>query len=122
MSEKQYPSDKQDKFMLRFPDGMRDRIREEAEANGRSMNAEIIHRLEQSFFASSEAGELMRIADSFSKEGALIKGVTDRVRASLSEITQVLDDMEQKADGYSKIASDHETLAVNKAVKSSKAE
>lgn len=49
MSEKQYPSDKQDKFMLRFPDGMRDRIREEAEANGRSMNAEIIHRLEQSF-------------------------------------------------------------------------
>ncbi len=35
-----------DKFMLRFPDGMRDRIRTEAEANGRSMNAEIIHRLE----------------------------------------------------------------------------
>ncbi len=35
--------------MLRFPAGMRDRIREEAENNNRSMNAEIIARLESSF-------------------------------------------------------------------------
>ncbi|MBC8718806.1 Arc family DNA-binding protein [Ochrobactrum sp. Marseille-Q0166] len=35
-----------DKFMLRFPEGMRDRIRAEAEQNNRSMNAEIIHRLQ----------------------------------------------------------------------------
>lgn len=38
-----------DKFMLRFPDGMRDRIREAAEGNKRSMNAEIVARLEQTF-------------------------------------------------------------------------
>jgi hypothetical protein len=38
-----------DKFMLRFPDGMRDRIAEAAKANGRSMNAEIIARLQYSF-------------------------------------------------------------------------
>lgn len=43
------PSDTADKFMLRFPDGMRDRIREEAENNNRSMNAEIIARLASSF-------------------------------------------------------------------------
>lgn len=38
-----------DQFPLRLPDGMRDRIREAAEANGRSMNAEIVARLEESF-------------------------------------------------------------------------
>lgn len=38
-----------DKFMLRFPDGMRERIAREASINSRSMNAEIIHRLENSF-------------------------------------------------------------------------
>lgn len=38
-----------DQFIVRLPDGMRDRIAEAAKANGRSMNAEIVHRLEQSF-------------------------------------------------------------------------
>jgi len=38
-----------DKFMLRFPDGMRDTIKASAENNGRSMNAEIIQRLRISF-------------------------------------------------------------------------
>ena len=40
------PSDTADKFMLRLPDGMRDQIAELAKANGRSMNAEIIARIE----------------------------------------------------------------------------
>lgn len=35
-----------DKYVVRFPDGMRDRIAEIAKANGRSMNAEIVQRLE----------------------------------------------------------------------------
>lgn len=34
--------------MLRFPEGMRERFRQEAVRNGRSMNAEIILRLEKS--------------------------------------------------------------------------
>ncbi|MCS4091859.1 Arc family DNA-binding protein [Rhizobium sp. BK176] len=38
-----------DQFPLRLPDGMRDRIKESAEAAGRSMNAEIVLRLESSF-------------------------------------------------------------------------
>jgi hypothetical protein len=37
-----------DKFMLRLPDGMRDRIAAEAKLNNRSMNAEIISRLDDS--------------------------------------------------------------------------
>lgn len=35
--------------MLRLPDGMRDRIAEAAKAANRSMNAEIVARLEASF-------------------------------------------------------------------------
>ena len=35
--------------MLRFPDGMRDEIKRAAERSGRSMNAEIITRLETTF-------------------------------------------------------------------------
>lgn len=38
----------QDKFMLRFPDGMREQLKQEAAKSGRSMNAEIIHRLANS--------------------------------------------------------------------------
>ena len=45
------PAQTDDKYVLRMPDGMRDRLKAEAEANGRSMNAEIVLRLEQSFNA-----------------------------------------------------------------------
>ena len=38
-----------DQYMLRLPDGMRDRIKEAAASNNRSMNAEIVARLEASF-------------------------------------------------------------------------
>lgn len=44
-----YPSDKLDQFQLRLPPGMRDRIRAAAEANNRSMNAEIVAALEDKF-------------------------------------------------------------------------
>jgi plasmid stability protein len=37
----------QDKFILRMPDGMRDQIKIEAAKNRRSMNAEIIERVEK---------------------------------------------------------------------------
>lgn len=41
------PSKQLDQFVLRLPDGMRDRIKAAAEANNRSMNAEIVARLER---------------------------------------------------------------------------
>lgn len=46
--EKQ-PIQPQDKYVVRFPDGMRDRIKAAAEANNRSMNAEIIATLEEKY-------------------------------------------------------------------------
>lgn len=38
-----------DKYIVRFPAGMRDRIAEAAKANNRSMNAEIVARLQATF-------------------------------------------------------------------------
>ncbi|MGE6213082.1 Arc family DNA-binding protein [Comamonas aquatica] len=50
MAEKNlYPSDQADKVLVRMPDGMRDRLKEVAKANNRTLNAEIVARLEQSF-------------------------------------------------------------------------
>lgn len=37
-----------DKFVIRLPDGLRDRIADQAEGNRRSMNSEIVRRLERS--------------------------------------------------------------------------
>lgn len=46
---KPVPSRGSDQFVVRFPDGLRDRIREEAEKSGRSMNAEIVATLEEKY-------------------------------------------------------------------------
>ncbi|MFC6790568.1 Arc family DNA-binding protein [Methylobacterium komagatae] len=50
----EYPSEQADKFLLRFPDGMRDRLKALAEQNKRSMNAEIVARLEASIRSQDE--------------------------------------------------------------------
>jgi hypothetical protein len=46
MARGDFPSSKQDQFVLRFPDGLRDRVKAEADGNNRSMNAEIVARIE----------------------------------------------------------------------------
>jgi hypothetical protein len=45
---RKFPSQELDKFILRLPDGMRDEIAAAAKANNRSMNAEIVLRLQNS--------------------------------------------------------------------------
>ncbi len=45
-----YPSQMQDKFNLRLPEGMRDAIAERAKQNGRSMNSEIVQILEDALY------------------------------------------------------------------------
>lgn len=60
------PSRGSDQFNLRFPDGMRDRLKAEAAKNGRSLNAEIIHRLQSSLGMESfhyRTGHAMPTAD-----------------------------------------------------------
>ena len=50
MSDKTaFPSDTADKVLVRMPDGMRDQLKDAAKTNNRTMNAEIVARLQQSF-------------------------------------------------------------------------
>ena len=44
-----------EKYIVRFPDGMRERIAQAAKKSNRSMNAEIVARLEESFAARNDA-------------------------------------------------------------------
>ncbi|HIH1546005.1 TPA: Arc family DNA-binding protein [Salmonella enterica] len=48
-----YPSQMQDKFNLRFPDGMRDAVAERAKRNGRSMNSEIVQILGDALYGTN---------------------------------------------------------------------
>ncbi|WP_370158471.1 Arc family DNA-binding protein [Salipiger bermudensis] len=61
-----------EQFMLRLPDGMRDRIRAAAEANARSMNAEIVSTLERAYPGNRDinesAAEIARLANAIKSE------------------------------------------------------
>jgi Arc-like DNA binding domain len=65
-----------DKYVLRMPDGMRDKITELAKANGRSMNAEMVFMLQQAIDAraaglSSTGIDLDALADALAPKLAL---------------------------------------------------
>lgn len=61
------PLQPQDKFIVRLPDGLRDRIAELAKANGRSMNSEIVQRLQASLEVGDD-GACVEIRDGMSPE------------------------------------------------------
>lgn len=46
MAKSSSPAADLDKVIIRLPDGMRDKLKEQAKANNRSLNAEIVDRLE----------------------------------------------------------------------------
>lgn len=56
-----FPSDNADKFIVRFPEGMRERIANSAKASGRSMNAEVVARLEGSFQPTEDHSQLKTV-------------------------------------------------------------
>ena len=113
-----------DQFMVRLPDGMRDQLKESAAANGRSMNAEIVARIEA---ALSLVNDLRRIeadvevlsasvaqykkridetqdqlSDEISRSNKLRKDATTIVRGLLSLISKDysgLDDSKRKIVG-----------------------
>lgn len=66
-----YPSQLQDKFNLRLPDGMRDAIAERAKTNGRSMNSEIVQILQEALDMDSAVAN----AREFSTHEEAMKGV-----------------------------------------------
>jgi len=63
MSTKQKPG-----YPLRMPDGLRDNIEKSAKESGRSLHAEIIHRLEEFTWVESESAERREIANNVMRE------------------------------------------------------
>lgn len=59
-----YSSRTADKFVVRLPDGMRERVADVAKDNHRSMNSEIISRLEQSLLIEEGADQPAMRVDS----------------------------------------------------------
>ncbi|QLG94678.1 Arc family DNA-binding protein [Pseudomonas yamanorum] len=53
----------EDKFVVRLPDGMRERIALQARENTRSMNSEIIHRLETTAELEAALDRALKIID-----------------------------------------------------------
>lgn len=94
------PSDLADKFMLRMPDGLRDRIRAHASANKRSMNSEIIYLLEFALdeveleaHAYTEANEIKSVPDFF----------RDRIKRTQRMLQSILADFEDPESEIAKI-------------------
>lgn len=89
MARGDFPSSKQDQFVLRFPDGLRDRIKAYAERHGRSMNAEIIRVLEREYPEPWSIDG--RVADLIEMLRILKGGVTDeRIDSLTHEIEETV--------------------------------
>ncbi|MCF3932886.1 Arc family DNA-binding protein [Acuticoccus sp. M5D2P5] len=70
-----YPSQLAERFQIRLPDGLRDRIRDAAERNHRSMNAEILCVLLDAYPEPEEAAE--RLVIDALEELVELKGMKD---------------------------------------------
>jgi len=90
-------SNTSEQFILRLPDGMRDRIKKEADKNGRSMNAEFVARLELSFNKKPEkffGANALSIADRLEPAPAELSS-TWPGRAELLEILEKLEELKK---------------------------
>lgn len=76
----------QDKFIVRLPDGMRDRIRHAAEINNRSMNAEIVATLEEKYPAPKPT--LESVLQKRVSQAIREAGITSEDDPRLNEIVQ----------------------------------
>lgn len=81
MAKGDYPSDKADQYMVRFPQGMRDTLKAAAAAHGRSMNAEIVARLELSTLNPTDLAWREKYPDY-----PLSRARLDRVSAAIGDL------------------------------------
>jgi hypothetical protein len=82
-----YPSDAAEKFIVRFPPGVREQIAEAAKAKNRSMNAEIVSRLERQDW---EDADLQRF------RAEAIEAQIEQARVGLRFITMALQFLEKE--------------------------
>lgn len=94
-----------DRFMLRLPDGMRDRIRRLAEENSRSMNAQIVYMLEYAF---DDMDVSAHIYENPKKAEATRAFLRDEIRRARSILTHILADYEDPDSEISKLVAQRE--------------
>ncbi|MCK7171577.1 Arc family DNA-binding protein [Enterobacter chengduensis] len=112
MSEK-FPSQTQDKFTVRFPDGLRDAVAERARRNGRSMNSEIIQIIEDAIaaeasgFPAGDARELRSVIrmkdDSIENYKTMVCQMAELVK-KVTSLAQ--EEIEGRDKGHQKSTSD----------------
>jgi hypothetical protein len=128
MKKPVYPSDKQDQYMVRFPEGMRDRIKVAAEVSGRSMNSEIVQRLAWSFETAAETlrldmpGDLWNalMADAAMNDLQMDERAIQLLRAAYDEtleytttLSKVLEMTEENSDLSERLEALREKLDVD---------
>ena len=86
------PAKKQDQFIVRLPDGMRNKVKKSAELNNRSMNAEIIAGLED-WLSRNDQNELE--ANNLRKAEDMIKTERIFIHEWMQEIVHRLDQLDR---------------------------
>lgn len=96
-----------DKFMLRFPDGMRDMVAESAKRHGRSMNSEIINALHEYYVRQGIHDRLVDDAVSNEVESIAGPGTSFAISENAVTIAQLADiisaRIEERLDSRAKV-------------------
>lgn len=88
-----YPSDLADKVLVRMPDGMRDKLKALAKTNNRTLNAEIIARLQNSFENRLLSQEQLSIIE----DGAKVLGYTPNTEKFEQAVSAMATEVQEAA-------------------------
>ncbi|HLV16006.1 MAG TPA: Arc family DNA-binding protein [Pseudomonas sp.] len=80
-----YKSRTADKFVVRLPDGMRDKIAEAATTNERSMNSEIVGRISRTFHDDAERQIIIDSMHHLNRQLTQAYEEIERLRAELAK-------------------------------------
>lgn len=87
------PSRKMDQFIVRLPDGMRERIKNAADENNRSMNAEVVAALEEKFPAPPSGDFSLWLS---------LEKVREKRSREIKKLIETLDNMDRSPE-YDKL-------------------
>ena len=100
-----------EKYIVRFPEGMRDRIAEAARANGRSMNAEIVARLESTFKEHDTMLEMARLHGALTGTKEAFAVVVDEATKQIFSLSSAGKKAQDLLDEYRKAFAEVVVLA-----------
>ena len=85
------PSRKLDQYIVRFPDGMRDQLKKAAKENNRSLNAEIIARLELASSFEKERTNLILERDHYKQREKSLFTEVNLIEVTAKKLASDLD-------------------------------